>query len=554
MTTNTTKEENQPWFQRYSRCLPAGIVLLLGLLALYFVQTADLSITGKPSRDFIWIIGITELAVYVWIRAFSHVGVRTQIIALTVLYGLQLCLYLAVRIDGFWGDGRPILVSQWTPTAERKRVTDQQRKTANVVKIADVATVTDFDYPAFRGVERAGIVHAIDLARAWAEPPRELWRHSVGLGWSSFAVVGNYCVTQEQRGEFETVVCYELRTGREIWNHSDLTCFDEVTSGKGPRATPTIEGGHVFALGATGILNCLDGANGRQIWSTNILDDNHAENALFGMCGSPLVVNGKVIVSPGGKTASLVAYDKQTGRRIWGGGHSGASYSSPQYAAFDERPQILNFNADGLFSHDPDSGEVLWSFPWVSNPDEKNNVCQPVIIPGDSYQVLISSGYGKGCALLDIIQSDETVVVRERWRNLNLKAKFSSIVRRGMHAYGLDEGILVCVDLVTGHRRWKRGRYGHGQLVLADDMLIVQAESGEVILVEANPDRHRELARFAALDDRTWNHPVVSGNILLVRNDREAACYELPGQLSRRQIDPNHKAADFGVQPGFGGL
>ena len=319
--------------------------MLLGLLALYFVQTADLSITGKPSRDFIWIIGITELTVYVWIRAFSHVGLRTQIIALAVLYGLQLFLYLAVRIDGFWGDGRPILVSRWTPTAERKWVTDQQRETTeNVVNNADVATVTEFDYPAFRGIYRAGIVQAIGLAREWAEPPRELWRHSVGIGWSSFAVVGNYCVTQEQRGEFETVVCYELRTGREIWNHSDLTCFDEVTSGKGPRATPTIEGGHVFALGATGILNCLDGANGRRIWSTNVLEENDAENALFGMCGSPLAVNGIVVVSPGGKNASLVAYDKQTGRRIWGGGHSGASYSSPQFATFDERPQILNLD------------------------------------------------------------------------------------------------------------------------------------------------------------------------------------------------------------------
>lgn len=338
-------------------------------------------------------------------------------------------------------------------------------------------------------------------------------------------------MTQEQRGGFEAVVCYELRTGHEVWEHRDLACFDEVTGGKGPRATPAIQEGRVFSLGATGILNCLDGRSGRPIWSRNILADSNTANRLFGMAGSPLLLNGLVIVSPGGEGSSLVAYDCQSGERVWRGGDVDASYSSPHFAAF-QTPQILNFNADGLFAHEAQSGRVLWSHAWISNPAERNNVCQPVPLPsGDGQsdeQVFISSGYGKGCALLDVPQNGQDFAVRERWRNQNLKAKFSSVVRRGDHIYGLDDRILVCIDLASGDRCWKGGRYGYGQLVLVDDLLLVQAESGEVAVVEASISRHRELGRFAALSDRTWNHPVVAGNLLLVRNDREVACYELP--------------------------
>ncbi len=499
---------------------------------LYAVQTTEFSVSGYPSWDYRWIIGITELSVYIWIRAFAHVRIRAQITTLVILGGLQLSLYSVLYTDGFMGDGRPILLWRWTPSTDEiwqnQKRDKHKEQAANTV---DLVTRTAFDYPAFRGVDGTGAAKTVHLARKWVHPPKQLWRQTIGLGWSSFAVVGNYCVTQEQRNELECVVCYELRTGKEVWNHSDRARFNEVTGGTGPRATPTIHEGRVFALGATGILNCLDGSNGQQIWSINILEDNDAENALFGMSGSPLIVNEFVVVSPGGKTGSLVAYDQKTGARVWARGNAGTSYSSPQYAAFREYPQILNFNAEGLYGHDVDSGKILWSYPWVSNPAERNNVCQPVVLIDDAEapsQVFIASGYGMGCALLEIIPSGTTFDVRKRWSNKNLKAKFSSVVRRGTHVYGLDGSILVCLDLKTGNRCWKGGRYGYGQLVLADDLLIIQAESGEIVLVEATPERHHELARFPALHHRTWNHPVVSGDLLLVRNDREAACYQLP--------------------------
>jgi outer membrane protein assembly factor BamB len=526
------RETNLTRFQIIVRCLPGAVLLLLGVLALYVVQTTEFSILDRPSRDILAIIGVTNVAIYFWVRVVARVGFRSQITALALLYGLQLGLYAAVRIDGFMGDGRLILAWRWAPTTGQSWNIDETIESSAAANVtADLVSVTEFDHASFRGADRTGTVRTVRLAREWTKPPRQLWRRPIGLGWSSFAVVGDFCVTQEQRGEFESVVCYELRTGREVWRHSDLARFDEVTGGTGPRATPTIHGGRVFTLGATGILNCLDGRDGRRIWSANILLDNQAENTLFGMSGSPLVVNGLVVVSPGGKKGSLVAYDMRTGARVWAGDDAEASYSSPQYAPFSDHPQILNFNAEGLSGHDAESGGVLWRYTWVSNPAEKNNVCQPVVFLSDDKRpnrVFISSSYGMGCALLDIVRRDGAFEVRVSWRSQNLKAKFSSVVRRGMHVYGLDERILACIDVATGERCWKGGRYGYGQLVLADDLLIVQAESGEIALVEATPERHRELGRFAALNHRTWNHPVVSEDLLLVRNDREAACYELP--------------------------
>ncbi|MDA0659926.1 MAG: PQQ-like beta-propeller repeat protein [Planctomycetota bacterium] len=348
------------------------------------------------------------------------------------------------------------------------------------------------------------------------------------MGWSSFAIVGRYCVTQEQRGDWETVVCYERLTGREVWFHSDPNRFHENTSGTGPRATPVVHEGRVYALGATGQLNCLAGSDGEVVWSVNILGET-GENALFGMTGSPLIVQSQVIVAPGGVGRSLAAYDTASGKCLWSAGDAATSYASPQLAAF-EPTQILNFNAEGLTSHDAKSGTVLWSYPWVSNLLERNNVCQPLpIIDGSAHApaIFLASGYGRGSVLLQVAGEGTSQRVTPIWKSAQLKPKFSSVVRKGNHIFGLDDKIMVCLDLATGKRRWKAGRYGYGQLILADQTIIVQAESGEVALVAADPTGHREIMRFPALNDRTWNHPVLCDDLLYVRNDREAACYRL---------------------------
>ena len=512
--------------------MPAIAILTFGFLILALVQLTDFTISGKPTRDLVWIIGVTQVAVYAWIRARSRLDLKRQVTVLSIIYGLQLCLYCAVDVDGFMGGGRPILVWRWN-SSTGQQWEDYQAPVGCPTEAAgaDLNATTIFDSPGFRGADRSGRLAAVQLDLQRAHRPKQLWRQPLGRGWSSFSVVGDFCITQEQRDQYECVVCYELLSGREVWCHKDNACFEEITGGQGPRATPTIHDGKVYALGATGILNCLAGEDGARIWNSNVLVDANSENALFGMSGSPLVIGELVIVCPGGRNASVVAYNANTGNQVWAAGHAGASYSSPQATVIGGRMQILSFNAEGLFSHDSQSGQVLWSFPWVSNPSEKNNVGQPIVFtsPGrQQAEVFISSGYGKGATLLKVSAQAGRFSVREIWRNRNLKAKFSSAVAQQGYIYGLDDRILVCIEVATGRRCWKRGRYGYGQIVLAGETLIVQAESGEIVLVDATPERHHELARFSALRDRTWNHPVLCGDVLLVRNDREAACFRLP--------------------------
>ncbi|HJT34298.1 MAG TPA: PQQ-binding-like beta-propeller repeat protein [Pirellulales bacterium] len=382
------------------------------------------------------------------------------------------------------------------------------------------------------------------LARDWsARPPRLIWRVSIGQGWGGFAVADGLAFTQEQRGDLEAVVCYELATGRQRWIHTDAVCFRSPTAGDGPRATPAIGGADVYTLGATGILNCLDVRTGRRRWSVDVLADNRAGNLFHGLSGSPLVVGEAVLVSAGGAHGrSLAAYDRRTGSRLWSGGDDAAGYGSPLLCRVAGQRQIVILNRPGLTAHDPRTGKVLWSFPW-SNVQE-TNCSQPVPLGVD--RVLVSTGYGKGSGLLAVRRTNDQWSAEAIWTSPGLKCKFCSAVVRAGFAYGLDDGVLACLDLVDGRRRWRAGRYGHGQLLLVDDLLLIQAESGEVVLVKATPDEHRELARFAALEGKTWNYPALAGTLLLVRNDHEAACYELPLQQDHALLERTPCRSDSG--------
>jgi outer membrane protein assembly factor BamB len=514
--------------------VPIGI-LIVSIALIVAIHAGWFRFTIMPGNDFLITLAAMNFLLYAWVRTFSQWSMNGQIIAIVALVAAQAGVHQLVRLDGFAGDGRPIWTWSWRPTPQQALAEHQQRSarvSADDKPVVDLRSTTSYDSAGFRGKERDGISRAEPFALDWqANPPRKLWRHAIGSGWSSFAVVGDYCVTHEQRGEREATVCCGLKTGREIWAHLEQARFHEPTSAEGPRATPTIHDGRVYSLGATGILNCLDGATGKPRWTVNILKDNTAENRLFGVTGSPLIVGPMVIVNSGGRGSSLAAYDIDSGERIWRAGNAGASYSSPHFADLCGVEQVLDFNADGLCAHELATGKPLWEVPWISNPAERNNVCQPVVLKevnghaGDF--VFIASGYGMGCALFEITKRDEQFQVTERWRNRNLKAKFSSVVLHEGYIYGLDEAILTCIEVETGRRCWKGGRYNYGQLILAGSSLVVQLEVGEVAVVDATPKEFRERSRFAALSARTWNAPVLAGRYLLVRNDREAACYEL---------------------------
>lgn len=394
----------------------------------------------------------------------------------------------------------------------------------------DLTQTTPDDYPQFLGPNRTGVVTDKNLSADWNEsPPREVWRKPVGAGWSAFAVVGDFAVTQEQRGSQECVVCYRVSDGKELWVHGDAARFTSELGGLGPRATPTIADGRVYTVGATGILNCLDGRTGIPIWSADILKDSGGGTVGHGVCGSPLVTNDRVIVAPTGiENACLAAYNRQTGKRVWLGGRHRASYGSPAIAELAGVRQLLLVTADGVEGNDYKTGKPLWSYTWSA--DLHVNCSQPIIVDADAGKVLYCTGYDMGSVLLHVSRnSSETWSAKEIWKApVKMKTKFTTAVIYDGHAYGLDDGILACLNLASGKQVWKGGRYQHGQILLAGNLLIVQAENGEVVLVKPDPKKLIELGRIPALSSMTWNNPALSGRILLVRNDREAACYELP--------------------------
>ncbi len=358
----------------------------------------------------------------------------------------------------------------------------------------------------------------------WSQkPPVELWRRPIGPGWSSFAVHGDLVYTQEQRGDDEVVSCYRLTTGEPVWRHRDAVRFWESNGGAGPRATPTLSNGRVYTFGATGLLNALDAGNGAVVWSRNAAADTGVEIPGWGFASSPLVVNDVVIVAASGR---LAAYDVRTGHPRWFGPTGGGGYSSPHLATIDGVPQVLLMRGSRTISVAPADGSLLWEHSWQPGV----SIVQPALAAdGD---VLIAAGDamgGNGVRRIAVKHGSGGWTVDERWTSNGLKPYFNDFVVHKGHAFGFDGNILASIDLEDGKRDWKGGRYGHGQLVLlADqDFLLVLSEEGELALGRAASDKFTELARFPALEGKTWNHPVLVRDVLLVRNGEEMAAFRL---------------------------
>jgi len=377
----------------------------------------------------------------------------------------------------------------------------------------------------FRGPNRAGVYSETEIETAWpaAGLPR-LWKQPVGGGYASFTVGEGRAYTIEQRRDQEAVAAYDVETGRELWAFGYPAQFEEVLGGPGPRATPVYADGLVYSLGANGDLYCLSAKTGQPKWSKNILADNDAKNIHWAMAGSPLMVDEKVIVTPGGASGkSIVAYNCLTGEPVWKSLNDRAGYTSPILATLAGRRQIVWISGERAVGLAAEDGKLLWNFAFPAKMDM--NCSQPVVI--DDAHVLLSSAMGQGAALLEIAQNGDAYAARAVWQNNRLKNKFNSSVLYQGYVYGFDEAILACIDANTGELKWKGGRYGFGQLLLAGGYLVVLTEDGDVVLVRATPDGHQELARFSAIQGRTWNIPAIDNGLLLVRNTTEMACFRL---------------------------
>jgi len=472
---------------------------------------------------------IGAILLVVWGLFLSGATRRARVALVVALLLMGAGAIASVRRIEFSGDMVPEVDLRWT-TSREARLEQHRKAVADTAPLRpiELSQVTPEDAPDYRGAARDGVVEGPTLARDWAtQPPKPLWRQPVGGGYAAFVVVGDTAVTIEQRRAEEAVVAYDVASGRELWAYTYPALFHEQLGGDGPRATPTIANGRVYALGATGILTCLDGKTGQAIWTADVLTENKSQNIEWGLCSSPLVYDGMVVVIPGSQEGTadsrlLVAYDAESGKRLWGVGQAQAAYSSAMLATIDGERQILVFDAAGLAGFAADGSRELWRFPWKTNFD--NCAAQPIVL--EDGRVFLSSE--AGCALLSVTRDGDQWKAEPQWTNRNMKCVYANPVVYEGHLYGLDQGILACLELETGKKLWKGGRYGHGQLLLSGDLLVVLTEEGELVLVEANPERQVELGKTPAIEGKTWNNPALVRGKALVRNHLEMACYELP--------------------------
>ena len=519
------------WWAFFSGAAPIerwGAPLLMLAVSLATVPLLDVSIASSMMGLMfpVYTAPVLSLVFVAWAVATRRMADGPRRVALVAAIVLASGFWTTLRTDGMTGDARHDLTWRWTETAEaRLLATTVDERLAPPPKATMAAN--DADWPGFRGRHRDGVVRGIRIATDWdTSPPEALWRRPVGPGVGSFSVRGPQVFTQEQRGDQEVVSSYLLATGEPVWRHADPVRFWDSHAGAGPRGTPTVAGDRVYTLGGTGLLTALDAGTGRRLWGRDVATEHDVFSSGWGFAGSPLVVGQVVIVAAIG---TLAAYDAETGAPRWSVPDGGDSYSSPHLVTLDGVPQVLLLTSDGVTSVAPADGRVLWTHDWAT----ASRIVQPAITAGGD--ILVGAGGFAGLQRVSATRPAGTHggwTTEVRWTTRGLKPYFNDFVAHEGHAYGFDGSILASVDLETGERAWKGGRYGHGQLLLlADqDLLLVLGERGDLALVDATPTGFTERARAPAIEGKTWNHPVLVDDILLVRNTEEMAAFRLSRQ------------------------
>ncbi|QEF96416.1 outer membrane biogenesis protein BamB [Stieleria maiorica] len=450
---------------------------------------------------------------------------------------LPIALLLSLVTFGYWdlrqnegatGAFRTQLLWRWQPTAEQRYLEELAERQQRPTPLSDTTAITlaSAPWPAFRGSDRSGVVRGVTLDADWdRSPPKSLWKQKIGPGWSSFSVAQDRLFTQEQRGELEAVICLDATTGQLIWEFTYPSRFWEAIAGAGPRATPTIADEGLFALGADGILLCLDAVTGGELWRRDLKQDADRSPPTWGFSASPLVTDSLVIVHAGGADdKGLFAYHAETGEIAWSVASGNHSYSSAQLATFFDQRGVLMLSNDGLQFVGVEDGRTIWQHEWAL---ENYRTLQPLVVGST---IFFTTSTQEGTRRLTVSRGDDgSWNIADDWTSRDLKSDYNDYVYFEGNLYGFDGGIFTCVDAETGQRHWKRGRYGNGQCILLADsgQLLVATERGEVALVDASPEKLNELNKLQAIEGKTWNHPVLIENRLYIRNAQEVACFEL---------------------------
>lgn len=387
----------------------------------------------------------------------------------------------------------------------------------------------DAGWNQFGGPRRDNRSTDTGLLDSWPEEGPELvgTAEDLGIGYSSPAFAAGRVLTMGSRGDDEFVICLDAESLAEKWStRIGRTRGDGM--GGGPRGTPTIDGDRVYALGASGDLACLALDDGRALWSGNVLQVFGGETIVWGMSESPLIDGDRVVVTPGGKEATMVALDKRTGRPVWRAlvpGAPQAAYSSIVTVETGGVRQYVNFVHSGLVGIRAADGTVLWGDDSAANATA--NCSAPLAW---KQGVFAASGYGAGGALLALAGGRQGVRATPLWKTKEMKNHHGGMVIDRDHLYGCDEGLLTCIELATGRVTWQHRSVGKGAVVWADGKLVVRSEEGPVALVEATPRAYVERGRFTpehTSDRPAWPHPVISGGRLWLRDQERMDVYEI---------------------------
>lgn len=505
------------------------------------------------------------IVVYQLHRAARQMGYGWQVPVAAVLC-LAGCFAL-VRFKHFSGEMVPQFEWRFSQTATLPLVTEITEDSGQLgggavdaagnqagVAAADSENATSPDsdtssdsFVQFLGNDRNGVIPVREFAvPKSAGDLKELWRQGIGGGWSSFAVADGRAITMEQREDKECVTAYRLSDGALLWIQTNPASHFNALGGGGPRCTPLIHGGRVYTQGATGFVQCLDAASGKPAWQADLLalggwTQEESEAAItWGRSASPLLAGGNIVLPFGALTTatgiaengrSLIAFDAESGDVVWTAGDDQISYASANLVRVDGKDQIVSVNESSVSGHAIQDGGQLWSMDW---PGQSNAAasCSSVAAVG-SNRFIVSKGYFGGSSLCEVQATGAgEFSLEELWHSARiLRTKFNHACIDGDVAYSLSNGRLEAAAITSGDSLWlqpHRKRYQQGQVLLVEDTLVVQAESGAIGFVEATPSKFNELLSVDALTSKTWNIPTVVGRFLLTRNDREAVCYQLP--------------------------
>lgn len=494
-----------------------------GLAAIIALTSLTLDPSMRGISMFFWIIPVGMAAFAIPLVVASHYPrVRVWLGLLGALLGFG--LWNAFRSEGVTGEFTVEFRPRWSVPAEQDYL--QSRGEASNSPFASDPSNPNVPWPEFRGPHRDGSVSGVKLIEDWeTNPPELVWKRAIGPGWSSFAVAENHLFTQEQVGDQEAVVCLNADTGNTVWAYSTPGRFAEEMGGIGPRATPTYHAQRIYAVGADGMVVCLNASDGKEIWRRELMQDASRKQPPWGFSSSPLIVNDVVVVHAGGPgDKGVIAYSQADGGIRWQVASGDHSYSSPQMATFDGTAGILMATNEGLQFLDPTSGAAIWNHEWKIDTYR----AVQTVVEGNS--VFVAASMGNGIRRLNISREEGTWKVEPQWTSRDLKPDFNDMVAYEGTLYGFDATIFGAVSMDTGKRLWKKGRYGAGQVLLLADTghLLVAAESGDLVLLKASREKLEEVARVPAIESKTWNHPVVVGDRVYVRNSQQAACYKLP--------------------------